>query len=55
MQEKESSKPIINLPGIRNEMVKDPGYFAITEGFYFGFVNDFWQGIKKVLHKIGVL
>lgn len=55
LQEHTSPVPLTNLPGIRNEMVKDPGGFVIKEGLDFGFVTDFWNGLKKILHKAGVL
>jgi hypothetical protein len=54
LQENESSVSIVDLPGVKSEFVLAPGRFVITEGFDFGFVKDFWDGVKKIAHKIGI-
>lgn len=53
LQEAESSK-FTRLPGV-NRLVKAPGRFVVQDGFYLDFHKDIWNGIKKILHKIGVL
>jgi hypothetical protein len=54
LKDKASSVHIIDLLEGKSELVFEPGYFAIREGFDFGFVNDLWNGIKKLAHKLGV-
>ena len=49
-----ASHPPVNLPGVRNELVVNTGNFGLRWGADLGFLENIWDGIKKLAHKLGV-
>jgi hypothetical protein len=54
LNENTSLHPPVNLPGVRNELVVNTGNFGLRWGADLGFLENIWNGIKKLAHKLGV-